>query len=263
MQASLPCRFLWVVVCAVLPTGLLADPLETAQKSAGEWVKLRVETTRMEQTWQEERSLVESMLAAANERAQAAEEKRDLVKARTAKEREELETLRAKNTTEAEDLRLLDTRLQELTAKLIALRPSLPPRLSEALEMPYRSLAGAQQGPGERMQLAMIVLNRCAQFNRVVTLAEDVLTLDGEPAPRSLEVIYWGLSQGYAIDRTTQRVWRGSPGPGGWQWVLQPEAFASVAELIAVARDKADPHFVAVPAIVTRRETESVRGATP
>lgn len=229
-----------------------AEPLEGIERSATEWVKLRVEATRLETDWAAERGLVESMLQALQERATTLEEKRDLAKAKTAKEREELETMRNKNRSAHEDLQALEARLKGLSEKLVALRPSLPPRLSDALEMTYRSLADAEIGPGERMLHAMNVLNRCAQFNRLVTAGDDVLTLDGAAKAKSFEVIYWGLSHGYAIDRTAQKAWIGFPDQGRWKWEPRPEAFGSVVKLIAVATDKSDPDFIAVPAQVTR-----------
>lgn len=240
------------VLLATAPPGRAADSLETVAKSADEWVKLRIETTRLETAWQEERTLVESMVTALKERAAVAEEKRDLVQARTAKNREELDALRAKIEAESAELRAFETRLKNLTVKLTALRPSLPPRLSEALEMAFRSLENPALAAGDRMQLAMTVLNRCAQFNRSVTVGEDVLALEDAAPAKSLEVIYWGLSHGYAVDRAARKAWLGSPAGTGWKWEPKPEAFENVLKLLAVARDKADPDFVNVPATVAR-----------
>jgi hypothetical protein len=160
--------------------------------------------------------------------------------------------LRAKIETESNDLRAFEASLRTLTTKLAGLRPALPPRLSEALEMAFRSLENPGLPAGERMQLAMSVLNRCAQFNRTITVGEDVLSLDGAAPAKSLEVIYWGLSHGYAVDRTARKAWVGAPRNGSWRWEPTPDSFENVARLIAVANDKADPDFVLVPATVTR-----------
>lgn len=257
MNAFRPRRllaFAWLV-SASLVSG--AETLEMLEKSAGEWVKLRLETTRLETTWRGERELLASMVDALNERAAAIEESRDVALAKTAKDREELESMRAKNEAAAADVQAAETRLKAVSARLIALRPSLPPRLSEALEMSYRSLADPQLPVGERMQVATTVLNRCAHFNRMVTAGHDVLTLEGEPAPKSLEVIYWGLSHGYAIDPAAEKAWLGSPSGGRWRWEPRPEAYADVSRLIAVATDRADPDFMTVPATVTRTLAEN------
>lgn len=248
MKTPRPRWLFLLVLFAPAPAILAAEPLGEVDQHAREWVKLRVEAARLDAAWRSERELVESTAAALKERAVLLEEKRDLAKAKTAKDREELETLRAKSRIAATDLQAAEARLAALSAKLIALRPSLPPRLSDALAMSYRSLADPALPPAERMQLAINILNRCAQFNRLVTAGEDVLTLAGEAAPKSLATIYWGLSHGYAIDRGTRRAWLGAPAAGNWQWTPRPDAFDRVEQLIAMAQDQADPALVAVPA---------------
>ncbi|HVT73738.1 MAG TPA: DUF3450 family protein [Lacunisphaera sp.] len=234
----------------VVPLALAAepDPVEAVGKAAGEWVKTRAETVRLQGEWSSQRDLLEATVRAVQERANNLEAKRDDLKARTAQEQDDLQKMEAKNQAMAAALQGSGDRLKALDEKLLRLRPSLPPRLSAALELPYRSLAGAELPLGERMQLTMTVLNRCVQFNRVITHGEEVIQLPGDPEARALEVIYWGLSHGYALDRAAGRAWLGSPGPQGWQWELRPEAAPAVAQLIAIANDKAEPEFVNVPA---------------
>jgi Skp family chaperone for outer membrane proteins len=238
------------LILAVLSAAVAtaADPLETVGRVAGEVTRTRAETVRLQTEWASQRQLMEAMVHALEERATSIESKRDNLKERTAQEREELAALETKNQSTAGDLQQAEARLKLFDEKLLRLRQALPPRLSAALELPYRSLAAASLPLGERLQLTMTVLNRCVQFNRVISWGEEVLTLAGESTPRSLEVIYWGLSHGYALDRTADRVWLGSPGPQGWQWEPRPDAAKSVAALLAVAKDKAEPEFVTVPA---------------
>jgi len=224
------------------------DPIETVGKAATEWVKTRAETVRLESDWATQRELLESTVNALNERAGRLEDQRDNLQAKMAKDRSELEALQTKNKAAADGLQAIGARLKAVGESLIQLRPSLPPRLSAALELPYRSLAGSELGLAERMQVTMTVLNRCAQFNRIVTGGEEVLTIDGESGAKSFEVIYWGLSHGYALDRADGKAWLGSPGPQGWRWEACPNAARQVAELIAIYNDKTEPVFVAVPA---------------
>jgi hypothetical protein len=241
----------------LLPTLLLGatmgaapdtDPLEPGEKAASEWIKVRLETTRIETEWTSERPLLESTVNGLKDRAQGLEEQRDLLKAKTAKDREDIEAMEGKNKAASDDLHAVETRLQALVGQLVDMRPALPPRLSEALDLSYKSLGNPALPTGERMQLAMTVLNRCELFNRTITSGEEVLSIDGEAGAKSLDVIYWGLSHGYALDRAAGKAWYGSPGPHGWQWEASPEAAKPVARLIAIYNDKADPDFVAVPA---------------
>ena len=128
------------------------------------------------------------------------------------------------------------------------MRRSLPPRLSAALEMSYRSLSSPNLSVNERMQLTMTIMTRCAQFNGTITSEKEILDVKGGDHPELLEVIYWGLAYGYALNRTTGQAWLGFPGPQGWQWELHPEAVEAVTKLIAIHQDKADPDFVTAPA---------------
>lgn len=235
-----------------------ADPLEPGTKAAGEWIKVRLETSAIEGEWASGKPLLESTVNGLKERADSLEEKREHLKSKTAKDREEIEAMQAKNSAAADDLKAAEGRLQALTAKLTVLRPMLPPRLSEGLELTYRSLSNPGLGAGERMQLTMTALNRCAAFNRTVTCGEEVLSIDGEQGARSLEAIYFGLSHAYALDRASGKVWYGSPGAKGWQWEPRPDAARPVAAMIAIYNDRADPDFVPVPAVLGQPVAESV-----
>jgi hypothetical protein len=246
-------RYRWLLLPA-LTLGLAAraapedDGLATGEKAAGEWIKVRLETARLETAWTSERPLLESTVNGLKDHAQTLEEKRDLLLSQTAKDREDIATMQGKNKEASDDLDATQARLHALTAKLNDLRPFLPPRLSEALELSYRSLENAGLGAGERMQLTMTMLNRCLLFNRTVTSGEEVLTIEGEDGAKSFEVIYWGLSQGYALDRKAGKVWYGSPGPKGWKWEPLSGAAGPVEKLVSIYNDKADPDFVVVPA---------------
>ncbi len=242
------CGFLLLGWALPLVSSGAADPIAEVGKTASEWVKTRAETVRLEKDWEQDRALLEAMVNALKERAVRLQETRDHLQAATADERAEQASLEAKLAEAKQTLLSSEQRLRALTERVLQLRPRLPPRLAEALEMSYRSLESKELSPGERMQLVMTVLNRCAQFNLDITHGEEVLTLPGEAAAKSVEVIYWGLSHGYALDRAGGRAWLGTPGPSGWRWEALPDAAPAVAELLAVKRDEADPRLIRVPA---------------
>jgi hypothetical protein len=244
---SRPLVGLWLIVC-LAASARAADPLKEVGQTASEWVKTRSETVRLETEWKQNRSLLSATIDGLKDRAERLQDKRDHLLSATADDRTEQAALAAKLAASQESFRLTETRLQVISEKLLRLRPQLPPRLSEALEMSYRSLAGQTASPGERMQLVMTVLNRCAQFNQGITQGEDTLALPGEPGPKAVDVIYWGLSHGYALDRAAGKAWLGTPGPAGWQWEPLPNAAPAVTALLAIRRDEADPRLVNVPA---------------
>ncbi|HVU33402.1 MAG TPA: DUF3450 family protein [Opitutaceae bacterium] len=223
------------------------DPLDEVERATERWLDLRMEAARVETAWKSERVLLESLLAANRDRAALEEDKRDLVKARTAKDREEIEGLRTKADAAQNDLREAEERLKVIDAQLVQLRPSLPPRLSAGLENAFRTLAKPQLNLAERMQMTVQILNRCAQFNRSITAGEEIQALEPGRNPRAVQVIYWGLAQAYALDRQTGSAWIGRPDPSGWKWTPCPEAAKRIGELIAIYDGKSDPDFVFVP----------------
>jgi hypothetical protein len=232
-------------------------PVDKVAKVATEWVNVRAATVKAEAEWKELRGLMEATVKALNERAGAAEEAVEQLKADSAQMREEAEALERRNASAAASLAAAEGRLDELVRALVEMRPSLPPRLSDALELPYRSLATADLPAGERMRHLMTVLNRCVMFNRMISTGEEVLTPPGEAAPKSLEVIYWGLSHGYALDRPAGRVWLGAPGSQGWAWQASSLDAGELAQLIALANDQGEPAFIIAPTIIAAKPAAS------
>lgn len=237
-----------LTACLAAVTARAADPIKEVGQTASEWVKTRAETVRLENAWTQNRALLASTINGLKERADRLQDKRDHLLSTTTEARAEQAGLAAKLAESQASLQLTEVRLVALTDKVLRLRPQLPPRLSDALEMSYRSLAGKEASPGERVQLIMTVLNRCAQFNLSITQGDETLTLPGEPGPKSVDVIYWGLSHGYALDRTVGKAWLGTPGTAGWQWEPLADAGPAVTALLAIRRDEADPRLVSIPA---------------
>lgn len=218
------------------------------QKSAAEWVSRRAEAGRIEHQWSAERTILESTVKGLGERARLLEEKRDLLRAKTAAEREERAVLDRKVQANRAELAVLEERIRGVNESLFNLRPNLPPRLSAALEMSFRSLEDPELPLNDRLQLVTTVLNRCVQFNHLISCGQEVLTLDAHDGAKSLPVIYWGLSHGYALDEPAGKAWLGAPGANGWTWEPRPDSASAIAKLIAIYHDQVDPEFVVAPA---------------
>lgn len=239
-------------LCGSLAHGAPTDPVDTLAKLSLDWVKLRSEATRAETAWVSQRELLDSTVNALEARARELESKRDLLKTKTAKDRRDLDNLEVENQRLTDQFGRLEKDLKAIGERLVKLRPQLPARLSEALELPFLSLAGPDLPAGDRIAHTITVLNRCAQFNRTVTFGEEIVALPGEANPKLVQTVYWGLSHGYAYDRGGRKAWIGSPGPDAWTWIPCPDE-SSVRELIASFDEKAEPAFVAVPAAAGRQ----------
>ena len=232
---------------AVLAPAWGASSPDDVQKTVTEWVRVRAETARIEDDWTWQQMLMQSTLDALQQRTQQLEAQRTELEARTAGERRETEDLTARRQAMKDAQAQAADHLQLLGERLVRMRAWLPPRLSAALELPYRSLAKPDADISERMRYAMLILNRCDQFNRTVSVDEEMITAaNGEK--RLMEVVYWGLSHGYALDRSSNEAYLGAPTESAWAWTSLPGMAPQVAQLINASLDKAEPAFVILPA---------------
>jgi hypothetical protein len=241
-----------VAAAAVLYAGVAggapSNPVDTLAKLSLEWVTIRAETARIETEWASQRELLSSTVTVFEDRARDAEAQRDLLKARTAKDRADLEAQEIENRRLAGELGALENHLVEVRERLTVLRPRLPPKLSQALELPLLSLADPNLPAAERMAHTMTVLNRCVQFNRTITFGEEIVAAPGATSPKLMQTVYWGLSHGYAYDKAARQSWFGAPAADGWQWTACHESESAIRELIETFDEKAEPKYVPVPA---------------
>lgn len=221
--------------------------MDVVQKSVTEWARLRAETVRLQTEWQWQRGTLEASLTALQARISRLEQDRDVIEATIAREAATMEDAIKRNEDAREALATVERHVDDLTKRLLTLRPFLPPRLSQGLELPFRSLQDPELGPAERMQHVVTIFNRCNLFNKSITFAEEALTLDDDANPRLLEVLYWGLAHAYALDRSSHVAYFGHPGDKGWTWEPRPEATAAVARLLAIHHEESDPRFIPVP----------------
>ena len=225
-----------------------AADIEAVQKAATDWSKIRAETARLEADWEWQRQLLGSTNIALQDRVQRLERERNELKAKTASGDGEIDELKSQNDALRSALDGADQQLKRVTEQLTLLRPQLPPRLSDALELPYRSLGNAALTPSERMLYATTVLNRVQQFNKTVTYGDELVTVpDGGKDRRLLSVIYWGLGQAYAIDRVSGKAYTGAAAAGGWTWSENPTVKSAMDRIVAIQQEKADPDFIELP----------------
>lgn len=237
---------------ALLSTAIAhATPLKQVQTAAAEWADLRSETTRIETDWIAERALLEASITNLNGQAEQLELQRDTLVAETAKDRQELERLTAANQLRAAQLTAASDRIEKLATELNVMRPALPPRLSAALDLPFISIQSPDLSPADRMRHTMAILNRCQQFDRTFVLAEEVLSTAPGQEPRLLEVVYFGLAQACALDRSAGEAFMGRPVDGVWRWEKVPGLEDAAARLIAVRLDDIPPEFVELPTQIT------------
>lgn len=253
-----------LLTLVLLPPGralAAAGSMESIQNAANQWAKIRAENSRLDNDWRLERELLDTTELALTERIRTLEQRRSLLESEASVRERKTAEIGTKHAEAEAMLAEADGRIAALSEKLIALRPWLPPRLSSALEFSYRSLQDPKLSPGERVQVIVSLLNRGQQFNRSITYSEEVLSGDAVDRNQLLEVVYWGLGQAFAFDRSSGTAYRGAPGAEGWTWEKRPDVAAATARLIAVYKDQADPQFTVVPASIAEIAAPAARAA--
>jgi hypothetical protein len=243
--------FAGMLLLSAIPPCFGTTPLQDLQTTATTWANLRSELNRLETYWTTEKKVLTASLSGLSQRAEQLALQQEILVASTAKDRREIDELRTENNRRTETLAQVDTRMVIVTQKLLALRPSLPPRLSIALELPYRSLNTPNLAAGERAQHVMTILNRCHQFNQAFVFAEEIIPTQPGADPQLLEIIYLGLAQACAIDRAADQAYVGRPVDGNWTWTQTPDLAGEITRLIAIYQDRTEPTFISVPLQVT------------
>lgn len=227
-----------------------ATPLNDVQKAAATWAQLRAETTRLTNDWLTEREILNASVRALEIRATQLESERDVLLASTTRERREIADITARNTEVAAQLAAAAESMARVANRLQELRPALPPRLSEALELPFRSISDPSIAPNERMQHVTTILNRSQQFNQSIVLAEEILSPTPGSEPRLLQVLYWGLAQACALDVAGNEAYIGRPVGGVWTWEATTGLTGEIERMVAIYRDQETPQFHEIPAAI-------------
>lgn len=252
-----PVRLLPVFCLVVTPALPETAPhrVAAAQALVTQWAKIRHEQVRMESEWEGEKALLASTQAAMESRRQTLEDQKRTLLARARVRDGSQNELVAQNRAAEAGLKRAEQELAEIADALQRLRPRLPPRLSRGLEMAFRSLAAADLPAAERSQHVAAILKRCELFDQVVTWGEEPWAEQGG-GEKLIEVVYWGLSCAYGLDRPAGKAYVGRPDAERWIWQETPDIAPAVAELVAQARDQTDPAFVALPARIAQLPEE-------
>lgn len=227
-----------------------SETIESLQQSALKWVDLREQSVQLESNWKWQKELLESTNYALAARADFLKVEIELLKAEIAGFDLEVSEKSSLHSAAILEMKELEELTDSMILSLLSIRPYLPPRLSNALELPYRSIEDAILSKSERLQHAISVFNRSFQFNKSATLSEEQL----EGNDRFFEVLYWGLSHAYALDRQNQISYIGAPGENGWQWNRDDSVVDSTIELIAIFKGEVDPAFVKTPVKIVELE---------
>ncbi len=248
-RPNLPLLFLLLFQ---IQTAYPVDSLESVQETARKWIDLRLESSELESDWAWQKGLMESMRDTLLYRIEQSEQEKTLIIAQNVSRNAEAEQARERIAELEKELATLELHNEALIGKLQSLRDFLPPRLSDSLDLAYTSIADPDLSTGEKLQLLVTILNRCMQFNNRITYSEEIFNTDTGTQKHVVQVLYWGLSHAYALNRETSETYLGKPTERGWHWTPIAGMSPEIIRLIDVFKEAIDPELVSVPVQVYR-----------
>ena len=227
------------------------EALESARNTVKEWVATEKAISLEAAEWLQKEALLHDLIGVTRTEITTLEKSiQEIKETATA-----ADASRANLVTEQEALAEGRARITQFLIKiepqLLALRPALPAPLSEKLQSVFQRIPNDPQNPAlgiaERMQTVVSILTTINKFDQVITVHEELRTLD-DGTTSEVETVYIGLGAAYYRTRSGKDAGSGSPGPDGWVWQSQAELEPAISEVIAIASNSTqEARFVALP----------------
>lgn len=241
-----------VCVCiAVLSPSRASEEVEFVRAATKEWVAVEQTLSSEAAAWVEKQALLKDLTAAS--RVEIAKLQSAL--AEVAATRSATDSLRKELIAQQESLQdnretILDF-LIEMEPQLLTFKQRLPKPLRKKLESLYQRIPkdsyNATPGIGERMQTVVGILHGIHEFDRTVTVSDEIHTL-ADGAKSEVQTVYIGLGAAYYRTRSGKDAGKGYPESKGWVWESQPALSDKIAEVIAIVNQSTqEARFIDLP----------------
>lgn len=236
----------------VLTASAQKADVDTTRGALQEWVETRQIIAKEQADWTLlKETLIDTKELLSTQQTQLDEKLKDLEATKTAAD-DEREKLLAENEELKAATESLKVKVSEIEANLLAIVPSLPETLQDAIDPLVRRIpkpgTESKASLGERVQNIVGILSQAEKFNGKITLVNRTQKL---PDGREVQVstLYWGLGQAYFVDTTGTFAGIGYPTPEGWVYEEVDGLAPDVNELISVYEGEAtEVNFISMPA---------------
>ena len=142
----------------------------------------------------------------------------------------------------------------------------IPPSLAENTEKAFGRIPDASRPPdtmsvSRRLQVVVALYAQIEAMQHSVHVTRELLPL-GDGARRECEVIYLGLTRGFAVTADERWAGIGEPGPDGWVWNARPGIASSVRRAIRVFQRQGPAEMVPLPLSVDIAQGPSAGNST-
>ncbi len=248
--------FMGLLLSGTLSFAQEIPELTTLEDLVGQWVGLRSLIAAEQQDWHRQDQQWQREIALLQEEERRLDDKiAQATQSEAAKESRTSDQLSQKANLEAALSALSDV-IDRASAELTELLPSIPESL-QSLDF-VRLLNALNSSHGER--------SPARQFQQLVSAITEIELIQnqthttrelldfGSDMRREMDVVYIGLSQGYAVSPDNAIAATGTPSHGGWQWNVNPEIATDVRKLVRIQNKEQPPELVTVPIEISAGE---------
>jgi hypothetical protein len=242
-----------VVGLAIVVAGppVAAGDFDRIDQRVREWLTLRREWNQVRADWKVQRELLEEELQVLRQ------QKAELEKAAT-DQRAKLAGLESRFEAAAREKKVQETALAGLSAPLLAneahlrsWQEKLPGFLNRHLatgfgKLPPADLVHGDERKAERLQLVFGLYSQLEHLNSVVHLEREILS-EGSGSGQEMELIFFGISQGYALSLDGNSAAIGRMTDNGLHWTWRDDLAGSLMDVKAFYKKEKPAAFVSLP----------------
>ncbi|MEM7672287.1 MAG: DUF3450 family protein [Verrucomicrobiota bacterium] len=231
---------------------LFADEgVESLRDTVKQWVDVEKSISAESAAWAEKEILLKDLIAVEGKNIEKLENAlrefdsnataADAARKKLVEERESLDAQRS----------AIREFLDTTEPQLKTLKLQLPAPLEKRLEPFFIRLPNdptkTSLGLAERMQTVVGILSTIQKFDRVITVTDEIKTLE-DGSQGEVQTVYIGLGAAYYRSRSAADAGIGQASPTGWKWTSQPELGSAIAEVIAIAQNTSqEARFISLP----------------
>jgi hypothetical protein len=142
-----------------------------------------------------------------------------------------------------------------LTTNICEIIKQIPPSLlSENLKSIDAKDANIKLPVTKQIQITVSALSEIEKLENSIHSVSEIIDIDN--SRRKMDVIYPGLSCGFAVSSDNSIAAVGRPNAAGWKWQSSPEIAAEVRRLVDIKNHELPPQLVTLPLPGTVREVQ-------
>jgi len=220
------------------------DPTGEIERLTLQWTALERQRNLLESNWRDEQPVLEQQLGLIERERQELSDFLEQTETAQDEVEDRRRDLLAQQSALEQQQALLERELEATLIQVQSLYRRLPPPLVVAWDERLPELRAEFLTTSERLQVLLEMLADLDDFDRRLSIVEEVMTLqDGQE--HLVSQVYLGLAHGWYLSASGSYAGAGRPGANGWQWQSSDES-ETIGRVIAILERRRNAEFVAM-----------------